>query len=261
MRVDRQRLDEALVERRLVDSRSQARAFILAGHVNVNGAKVDKAGSSTTKGDEISLAVSPRFVSRGGDKLAHALDVFGIEVTGRTAADVGASTGGFTDCLLQRGAGRVFAIDVGYGQLAERLRLDRRVEVVDRTNVRYLGELPARPSLVTIDVSFISLTLVLPVVAGWLTTGDICVPLIKPQFEAGRKDVGKGGVVRDPTIHRRVLRETLGAAQDSGFSLLSLTQSPVRGPAGNVEYLAYLVRGGTGLDPAALLDQLFPTNE
>lgn len=261
MRVERQRLDEALVERRLVDSRSQARAFILAGHVHVNGAKVDKAGSSTTTGDDISLAVAPRFVSRGGEKLSHALNVFGIDVEGCTAADVGASTGGFTDCLLQRGARRVFAIDVGYGQLAERLRLDRRVQVVDRTNVRYLGELPERPSVVTIDVSFISLALVLPVVAGWLTTGDTCVPLIKPQFEAGRKDVGKGGVVRDLSIHQRVLHDTIGAAQKAGFSILGLTQSPLVGPAGNVEYLAHLIRGGTGLDPISLVDQSFPAND
>lgn len=252
----RLRLDDALVERRLVDTRSRARAVILAGQVRVNNVPVDKAGALTTKLDDISLTVSPRFVSRGGEKLDHALNVFGIDVAGQTTADVGASTGGFTDCVLQRGARRVFAIDVGYGQLADRIRCDSRVEVMDRTNVRYIGQLPERVSFVSIDVSFISLKLVLPVVSGWLDRTGICVPLVKPQFEAGRADVGKGGVVREASVRKRVLIDVFDAADDAGLAIQGLTTSPLRGPAGNIEYLMYLVRGGRSVSRTALLASL-----
>jgi len=238
----RLRLDEALVERKLADSRSRARALVMAGDVLVNGAVVTRAGAPVRAGDEIALAAPPPFVSRGGEKLAHALAAFAVDPAGLVAADLGASTGGFTDCLLQAGARRVYAVDVGYGQLAESLRRDPRVVVMDRTNARYLEPLPEAIDLVVIDVSFISLALILPVAARLLRPGGICIPLIKPQFEAGRREVGKGGVVRDPEVHRRVLREVLAQAQVSGFGVRGLVASPLRGPAGNVEFLAHVVR-------------------
>lgn len=243
----RQRLDEALVARGLAETRSRARALILARDVTVNGQVVDRAGANVKPSDDLALVAKARFASRGGEKLDHALDRFAIQVAGRVAADLGASTGGFTDCLLQRGAARVYAIDVGYGQLIERLRTDPRVVVMDRTNARNLDALPEPVAIASIDVSFISLALVLPAVARILAPGGTCVPLIKPQFEAGRRDVGKGGVVRDPAIHRRVLLEVAAAAQRDRFRVCGLTASPLRGPAGNVEFLGHLALGG---DPA-----------
>src|SRR5688500_14416953 len=183
---DRRRLDEALVERGLAENRSRARALIMAADVLINGALVTRAGAFVRGGDEISLKAPPRLVSRGGEQLDHALTAFGIEVRGFVAADFGASTGGFTDCLLQRGAARVYAIDVGYGQLASRLRADPRVVVIERTNVRHLPSLPEPIELVTIDVSFIGLDLVLPTARNLLTERGRIVALIKPQFEAGR---------------------------------------------------------------------------
>ena len=240
----RTRLDEAMVARGLVETRSRARAVILAGQVRVNGLGVDRAGAAVHPADAVTLVAPPRFVSRGGEKLAHALAAFGLDPAGWAAADAGASTGGFTDCLLQAGAARVYAIDVGYGQLDARLRADPRVTVLDRTNARYLDRLPEPVDAATIDVSFISLRVILPVVAGWLRPGGVCVPLIKPQFEAGRGDVGKGGVVRDAAVHRRVAGEVLSAAGEVGFGARGLVQSPLRGPAGNVEFLAHLVLGG-----------------
>jgi 23S rRNA (cytidine1920-2'-O)/16S rRNA (cytidine1409-2'-O)-methyltransferase len=241
----RRRLDEVLVERGLAETRSRARAVVLANRVRINGAVASRAGALVGEEDRVELVAPPRFVSRGGEKLAHALEWFGLDVAGNVVADVGASTGGFTDCLLQAGAERVYAIDVGYGQLAERLRTDPRVVVMDRTNVRHLAELPEAVDGVTIDVSFISLRLVLPVVARWLKPGGWCVPLVKPQFEAGREQVGKGGVVRDPSVHRRVLIEILQAAAESGLVVRGLTRSPLTGPAGNVEFLAHLTAGGS----------------
>jgi 23S rRNA (cytidine1920-2'-O)/16S rRNA (cytidine1409-2'-O)-methyltransferase len=239
----KQRIDVLLVERGLVPSREFGRRLIMAGEVLVGDRMIDKPGTRVAQNAEIRVMARPRFVSRGGAKLVAALEAFGIEVEGRACADVGASTGGFTDCLLQRGARRVYAIDVGYGQLAYRLRRDPRVVVMERTNARYVERLPEPVSLATVDASFISLRLLLPVVRGWLSEPADVVPLIKPQFEAGRREVGKGGVVRDPAVHRRVLREVLGAAQTVGFAVRGLIRSPLVGPSGNVEFLAWLSWG------------------
>lgn len=237
------RLDHVLVERQLADTRSRAKALILAGDVLVNGQKETRAGHPVSPADTVSLRAVPRFVSRGGEKLDHALESFGIDVTGIVATDLGASTGGFTDCLLQRGASRVYAVDVGYGQIDERLRIDDRVIVMERVNARYLETLPEPVQIVVIDVSFISLDLMFPVVSRILADGGHCVPLIKPQFEAGRDDVGKGGVVRDPAIHRLVLTRAIRSAEQNGLAMQGLVASPLRGPAGNVEFLADLRKG------------------
>ncbi len=241
--VTKKRLDELLTERNLAPSRAQAQRLIRAGLVRVQGHVADKPGARVATDAEITLDSRPRFVSRGGEKLEAALVRFGVDVRGLVVADVGASTGGFTDCLLQRGASRVYAIDVGYGQLDWRLRNDPRVVVMERVNARYLERLPEPVELVTIDVSFISLTLILPAAVRWLTDTGRVVALIKPQHEAGRSDVGKGGVVRDPLVHRRVLIKVLKSAADSGLGLQGLIPSPLRGPAGNVEFLAHWVRG------------------
>lgn len=236
-------MDVLLVERGLVESREQGKRLIMAGQVLVNGQVVDKPGMQVASGADICLRAKLPYVSRGGLKLEAALDSFAVPVAGVVAADVGASTGGFTDCLLQRGARKVYAIDVGYGQLAWRLRQDPRVVVMERMNVRYLESLPEPIDLATVDVSFISLELVLPSVIGWLKpAGDIIV-LIKPQFEAGRAEVGKGGVVKDPEVHRAVLRRILGWALDHGLAVRGLIASPLKGPAGNVECLAHLSKG------------------
>ncbi len=253
-KVAKTRLDEALVARGLAETRSRARALILARDVTVNGSVVDRAGAGVKPADEIALVEKARFASRGGEKLDHALETFGIDVTGMTVADLGASTGGFTDCLLQRGAAKVFAVDVGYGQLAERVRTDPRVMVMDRTNARHLESLPEPCDLVVVDVSFISLKLILPVAARVLKPGGQCVPLIKPQFEAGPKDLGKGGVVKDPAVHRRVLGEIVEAAGRNGFGVRGLTASSLKGPAGNVEFLAWLVLGAESSETAMMID-------
>ena len=249
----RVRLDEALVQRGLIETRARARAFVLAGDVLVDGAAVLQAGKPVGPEQSISLGAKPRFVSRGGEKLNHALDVFGIDVSGAVCADFGASTGGFTDCLLGRGARRVYAIDVGYGQLHQRLREDERVVVRERVNVRFLEELPEPVSVVVIDVSFIALKLVLPAAVRVLEPGGWCVPLIKPQFEAGRKDIAKGGVVRDPAVHRRVIEEVLAEADSVGLKAVRLTTSPITGPAGNIEFLAALRLGN---EPGAPIAEL-----
>ena len=251
------RLDVLLVERGLAESRAQAQRLIRAGLVRVEGQVADKPGTRVATNVEITLQARPRFVSRGGEKLEAALVRFGLDVTGAVAADVGASTGGFTDCLLQHGARRVYAIDVGYGQLDWRLRNDPRVVVMERTNARYLECLPEPVDVVTADVSFISLGLILPMVVRWFTPpsppptgggrGGV-VALIKPQFEAGRREVGKGGVVRDPEVHRRVLERVLGIAAGLDLGLCGLMPSPLRGPAGNVEFLAWWGFGAGGLE-------------
>ena len=212
----------------------------MAGDVLVNGVAVTRAGSRVGDRDELTLKMPPRFVSRGGEKLEHALARFEVNVLGKVAADFGASTGGFSDCLLQRGASRIYAIDVGYGQLADRLRRDPRVVVMDRLNARTIEGLPEPVDVVTIDVSFIGLRLVLPAAQRVVKSeGDIVV-LVKPQFEAGRGDVGRGGVVRDPETHRRVLEGLFAAAGELDLGVVGLTASPLRGPAGNVEFLAHL---------------------
>ena len=237
-----QRLDHALVERDLADTRSRAKALIMAGDVLVNGQKETRAGHNVGPGDMLSLRRKPRFVSRGGEKLDYALNAFGVDVKGTVAADLGSSTGGFTDCLLQRGAAKVYAIDVGYGILDERIRTDPRVVSMERTNARYLTELPEPVDIVVIDVSFISLSLMFPVVDRILKADGVCVPLIKPQFEAGKENVGKRGVVRDPATHEMVLRNAGGYARQNSFALQNLIASPLRGPNGNVEFLACLTR-------------------
>jgi 23S rRNA (cytidine1920-2'-O)/16S rRNA (cytidine1409-2'-O)-methyltransferase len=240
----RRRLDDDLVDRGLAPTRARARALILAGDVLVNGQPGRRAGQPVGRTDEVALMARPRFVSRGGEKLAHALERFAIDVAGEVAADLGASTGGFTDCLLQSGARRVYAVDVGYGQLDLRLREDPRVVVLERTNARYLQSLPELVALVTVDVSFISLGLILSVAARLVSPDGLVVPLIKPQFEAGRNEVGKGGVVRSAATRRRVLERVIEQGATERLALEGLTASPLRGPAGNVEYLARFRLGG-----------------
>ncbi len=215
----------------------------MAGEVTINGQVIDKPGTRIAIDADLAVRAMPRFVSRGGDKLEAAITAFAIPVEGKICADVGASTGGFTDCLLQHGAAKVYAIDVGYGQIDYRLRRDARVVVIERTNARYVEALPDRIELVTIDASFISLRLLLPVIEKWLAEQSMIVALIKPQFEAGREDVGKGGVVKLPEVHRRVLQEVLTVAQADGFTVAGLIRSPLKGPAGNIEFLVWLLHG------------------
>lgn len=242
----RERLDEALVARGLAESRSQARALIMAGIVRAGGRVVDKPGMPTPAG-ALEVLSGGRFVSRGGEKLQGALDRFPIAPQGLVCADLGASTGGFTDCLLQAGAAKVYAVDVGRGQLHWKIRQDSRVVVIERQNARYLERLPELVSLVVADLSFISLALILPTIRRLLVPGGQTLTLVKPQFEAGRDAVGKGGVVRDPATHRAVLRRFLDDARREGFAVLGLIGSPLRGPAGNVEFLAHLRVAGADL--------------
>ena len=238
----RQRLDLVLVERQLVGSREEGRRKILAGEVLVNDQTVDKAGSLIQAGAQIRVKSSRPYVSRGGLKLEKALNEFAIEVQAKTALDIGASTGGFTDCLLAHGAAKVFAVDVGYGQLDWKLRNDPRVVVIEKTNIRYLKPtaLPYAAALATIDVSFISLKLVLPSVTALLVPGGEVVALIKPQFEVGKGKVGKGGVVRSSEEQTRVIEEIKAAAVSFGFQVRGVIESPLLGPAGNREFLIHL---------------------
>jgi 23S rRNA (cytidine1920-2'-O)/16S rRNA (cytidine1409-2'-O)-methyltransferase len=242
-RAKRVRLDQLLVARGLAESRSQAQALILTGNVRVADTPVTKAGTLVPESSAVTLTGQRRFVSRGGEKLAHALAAFQIDVTGLVCADFGASTGGFTDCLLHHGAARSYAIDVGYGQLDYRLQQDPRVIVMDRTNARHVASLPEPVALVVIDVSFISLALVLPAALRVLAPEGRIVALVKPQFEAGKEAIGKGGVVRDEDVHRAVLQSVTVAAAALGLRLDGLTASPLRGPAGNIEFLATWSRG------------------
>ncbi len=242
----KQRLDQRLHALGLTESREQARRLIMAGEVRVNGQTMDRPAYAIAEEAVIELKAKPRFVSRGGEKLEAALAAFALDVTGLTCADVGASTGGFTDCLLQRGAAKVYAVDVGHGILDYRLRTDARVVVMENTNARYLEQLPEPIHFISIDASFISLKLLLPVAKAWLpnlqsrASVSNLVCLIKPQFEAGRRDVGKGGVVKDPAIHRRVLEEVLTFAETIDLHPQGLIRSPLTGPAGNVEFLVWL---------------------
>lgn len=242
----RERLDVLVMERQLAATLAQATGLILAGEVLVDGERVDKVGTAVSRNAKITLKTSQPYVGRGGLKLAGALTAFDLDVTGRICADVGACTGGFTDVLLQNGAARVYAIDVGYGHLDWRLRQDARVIVMERTNARYVETLDEFISFASIDVSFISLKLILPAVQKWLhesQKSDI-VALIKPQFEAPRKQVGKGGIVKETAVHKQVLTNLLDWATEQGLAPIGLIRSPVKGANGNVEFLVWLRLGG-----------------
>lgn len=242
----KERLDRLLVERGFFPSREKARRIILAGEVYLERKRIDKPGTTVESNSRIEVKRRSPYVSRGGEKLARALKEFGIDIRGKIALDAGASTGGFTDCLLKQGAKKVYAVDVGYGQLAWRLRKDPRVVTIERRNIRYLTkeELAEPIELVTLDLSFISLTKVLEAVSNLLSPGGEVITLIKPQFEAGREKVGRGGVVRDQKIHREVIFKVLEKAREIGLKTRGLTSSPLRGPAGNIEYFVYLSKEG-----------------
>ncbi|MEW5719942.1 MAG: TlyA family RNA methyltransferase [Chloroflexota bacterium] len=236
----KKRLDVLLVEREVAETRQRAQALILAGDVRVDDQVVSKAGAFVADDAAITIRAPLKYVSRGGLKLEGALDAFALDPRDKICADIGASTGGFTDCLLQRGAARVYAIDVGYGQLAWKLRNDPRVVVMERVNVRYLDALAEPIDLAVIDVSFISLTLVLPVAQALLQPRGECVALIKPQFEAGRAQVGAGGIVRDARVHRAVLEKIAWFAQTSDWRVRGICRSPITGADGNVEFFIHL---------------------
>lgn len=264
------RLDVLLVERGLAESRAKAQALIMAGQVRVADQVALKPATAVPANAVLTVDSGPRFVSRGGEKLEGALAAFAIDVTGQVCADVGASTGGFTDCLLQHGAAKVYAIDVGKGILHWKLRNDPRVVVMEETNARFVETLPEPVSLVTVDASFISLKILLPVVKKWLFPLSSLVneekmkeerrgiiALIKPQFEAGRKDVARGdGVIRDPEIHRQVLLDVLSFAQKEEFQIRGLIKSPLLGPKGNIEFLVWLGEKETEVDVNILVEQV-----
>jgi 23S rRNA (cytidine1920-2'-O)/16S rRNA (cytidine1409-2'-O)-methyltransferase len=247
------RLDLLLVERGLAESRSLAQRLVMAGQVRINGEVELRAATNVFPDVHLEVEQGPRFVSRGGEKLEAALQAFDVDIRGHICADVGASTGGFTDCLLQHGAVKIYAIDVGQGILDWKMRQDKRVVVMEKTNARYLKCLPEAVEIITIDVSFISLKVLLPVVKKWfftdINTGQSSkgstIALIKPQFEAGRKQVGRSkGVIRDPVVHRQVLMEILGFARQQGYIVCGLIRSPLTGPKGNVEFLTWLECSG-----------------
>jgi len=249
----KERIDLLLVQRGLAESRSQAQRLVMAGQVRVDGELVHKSSSRVEGGVEIVVKQRPRFVSRGGEKLLAALDSFPVTVEGRACADVGASTGGFTDCLLQHGAQRVYAIDVGHGILHYRLHNHPRIVLMERTNVRGLESLPEPIGLTTIDASFISLKLIWPAVRRWMISNGDVIALVKPQFEAGPKNVGKGGVVRDPAMHAQVLRAAVASAEENGLAAQELIRSPLQGPKGNVEFLLWCRVDGESISPQNLL--------
>ena len=269
------RLDVLLVERGLAESRAKAQALIMAGQVRVNDQVTLKPATAIEPKSALTVDTGPRFVSRGGEKLDAALEKFGIDVKDFICADVGASTGGFTDCLLQRGATKVYAIDVGKGILHWKLRNYARVVVMEETNARHVESLPEAVSLVTVDASFISLKILLPVIKKWFDfslrtshsnevkskKGEV-VALIKPQFEAGKKDVARGdGVIRDPEIHRQVLLDVLTYAKQEGFGLLGLIKSPLLGPKGNVEFLVWMDLNGGGREIDELVNNVVMTSD
>ena len=243
----KQRLDLLLVERGLAPSREKAKAVIMAGIVYADGQKADKPGTEYPPQVALEVRGEPlKYVSRGGLKLEKAMQAFPIRLEGKACMDIGASTGGFTDCMLQNGARKVYAVDVGYGQLAWSLRSDPRVVNLERTNIRYVTpqQIGEPVAFASVDVSFISLRLVLPVAAALLAPAGEMVCLVKPQFEAGREKVGKKGVVRDRAVHAQVLEAAVGYAVENGFGVLGMEFSPVKGPEGNIEYLMYLQKGG-----------------
>ncbi|MDY4923375.1 TlyA family RNA methyltransferase [Frisingicoccus sp.] len=240
----KKRLDVLLVERRLADSREKAKAVIMTGNVFVNGQREDKAGTTFDE-EKAQIEIkghTMKYVSRGGYKLEKAIDVFGVDVRDKVCMDIGSSTGGFTDCMLQNGAVKVFAVDVGRGQLDWKLRQDERVISMEKTNIRYVKpeDIGEPVAFASVDVSFISLGLVLPAARELLTADGRMVCLIKPQFEAGREKVGKKGVVRDPAVHIEVIEKVIGIADQLHFKVLGLDYSPIKGPEGNIEYLIYL---------------------
>ncbi len=275
------RIDLLLVERGLVESRALAQRLVMAGQVRANGELVFKPSDLVNQDWRLEIDGGPPYVSRGGEKLAAALEAFGIPIAGLICADVGASTGGFTDCLLQNGAAKVYAIDVGHGVLHWKLRQDSRVVVMERTNARHVAGLPEPVQLVTVDASFISLKILLPVIKEWLnpTPGPSplagrgvsppvygggqggVIALIKPQFEAGRKEAARGqGVVRVPEVHRQILRDVLNFAGQHGLLVRGLIRSPITGPKGNVEFLAWLTVGGAdGVDIETLIAAVTPS--
>ena len=245
------RLDVLLTEQGLQESRQKAQDKIMNGLVFVNGQRVDKPGTAVPNEAAIEVRGNAlKYVSRGGLKLEKAMASFPVRLDGAVCGDIGASTGGFTDCMLQNGADKVYAVDVGYGQLAWKLREDPRVVCLERTNARYLTheQIPDELDFASIDVSFISLKLILPAVAGVLKNGGQVASLVKPQFEAGKEKVGKKGVVRDPAVHKEVLEHYLGHAKEAGFGVLGLTYSPIRGPEGNIEYLGFLQKGAAQME-------------
>jgi len=268
----KQRLDVLLLERGLAESRAKAQALIMAGQVRVNDQVTLKPATAVDPKSTLTVDSGPRFVSRGGEKLDAALGAFGIDVKDFVCADVGSSTGGFTDCLLQRGAAKVFAIDVGKGILHWKLRNHPRVVVMEETNARHVEFLPEPLNFVTVDASFISLKILLPVIKSWFSSPTIfeesggsrrgaVVALIKPQFEAGKKDVSRGdGVIRDPEIHRQVLLDVLTYAKQEGFGLLGLIKSPLLGPKGNTEFLLWMNLSGEGKEVDELVDKVVTTS-
>ena len=249
-KVEKERLDVLLVEKGLANSRELAKAYIMAGNVYVDGQKEDKAGTKVAVNADIEVKGSQmKYVSRGGYKLEKAINEFGVQLEGKICLDIGASTGGFTDCMLQNGASKVYAIDVGYGQFAWKLRQDERVVCLEKTNVRYVTheQVPDEGDFASIDVSFISLTKVLPAVLGVLGPAGQLVCLIKPQFEAGREKVGKKGVVRDINVHREVIEMIVNYVRAQNLGILALDFSPIKGPEGNIEYLIYLDKSQAGM--------------
>ncbi|HPH95433.1 MAG TPA: TlyA family RNA methyltransferase [Anaerolineaceae bacterium] len=254
------RLDVLLMNRGLVESRSLAQRLVMAGEVRVNGQVASKPSMMVDEQAEVIVESGPPFVSRGGEKLEGAVQAFKLDFAGKVCADVGASTGGFTDCMLQHGAAKVYAIDVGYGILHWKLRQDQRVVLMERTNARHVAGLPEPVQMVTVDASFISLRILLPVLVNWFAAeGGEVVALIKPQFEAGREEAAHGeGVIQDPAVHRHVLEEILGFAAEMGLVLRGLICSPLKGPKGNIEFLGYWnVRGSQlGLDWRETVDQM-----
>jgi 23S rRNA (cytidine1920-2'-O)/16S rRNA (cytidine1409-2'-O)-methyltransferase len=253
------RLDELLVNLGLADSRDLAGRYVMAGQVRINGQVAQQPGDLALPDAEVTLDLGPRFVSRGGEKLAAAFEAFALDVRGHVCADVGASTGGFTDCLLQHGAARVYAIDVGGGILHWKLRQDERVVVMENTNAREVSLLPERVAFVSVDASFISLRVLLPVISGWFSEKGQAVALIKPQFEAERAETDEGrGVIEKPAVHRRVLEEVLSSAFDRGYTLGGVARSPIIGPKGNQEFLAWFFWGQRSGKPVApMIDALF----